>query len=305
MVDAVTWAPMSGDEPLPTERAAAVFRGLGDPTRVAVLVALAEHERAGGEPVSFSELRRLADVEDSGRFNYHLKELVPRFIGQTEDGYRLRYAGRQAYALVAGGAGTDEAIERIERTDIACLFCDNRYEARYENDLFQLCCPDHGQIVGLPLPPTVVADADIETLVDIADTAARSEFEFVRAGVCGECWGPVEVAIDRPDPPEAVDDIDMLAVRYTCTVCAHGVSLPLRYVVGDHPAVVSFHRDHGIDLPKTIVRELDRHLAVVDADLGGGDPPGATVTFGVDGDRLTVTVDADARVVATERWTET
>lgn len=67
-------------------------------------------------------------------------------------------------------------------------------------------------------------------------------------------------------------------------------------------AIVAVHHDHGIDLPRTIVRDLAHDLAVVDTALGDGDRPGATVTFELEGEYLEVTVDPDARVVDVERF---
>jgi hypothetical protein len=46
------------------------------------------------ETISFSELRRRVDIDDNGKFNYHLSQLVPHFIRKTADGYRLSSAGK-------------------------------------------------------------------------------------------------------------------------------------------------------------------------------------------------------------------
>lgn len=54
----------------------AAFAAVSDPTRIAILRALATHARETGESVCrFSELRKRAGVDDSGRFRYHLNKL--------------------------------------------------------------------------------------------------------------------------------------------------------------------------------------------------------------------------------------
>lgn len=73
------------------------FGLVDDETRLEILWGLWEEridtDHRETEPVSFSELRGRVGVEDSGRFNYHLDQLVPRFVEQGEDGYTLTYAG--------------------------------------------------------------------------------------------------------------------------------------------------------------------------------------------------------------------
>jgi DNA-binding transcriptional ArsR family regulator len=76
---------------------AEAFDLLGDETRLAILRVLADRQREAPEDptLPFTELRRRADVDDSGLFNYHLEKLVGRFVRDTGAGYELGYAGRQ------------------------------------------------------------------------------------------------------------------------------------------------------------------------------------------------------------------
>lgn len=293
-----------GDEPdaVDAADATAVFRGLADPTRVSILVSLAEHHREGGGPLGFSELRRMAEVSDSGRFNYHLNELVPRFVTQTDEGYRLRYAGRQAYALIAAGTGTDDAVELSAETDHTCLLCPEPLTAEYEHDRLQLRCPNHDVVAGIPLPPSVVADRSLEDLLGAVDAAARSQFEFSRSLVCPECWGPMTTTLDPPDGPGASDaDSQMHNLQYRCTHCAHAVTFPVRYLLTDHPAVVAFHHAHGTDLTRVNMLDIDEQLAIADSTETDA---GVRLAFELDGDVLVVEVDGTGTVVATDRPTD-
>lgn len=79
--------------PDPTE----AFDLLGDETRLAILRALADRQRAAPDDpaLSFTELREQAGVADSGLFNYHLNQLVDQFVRATDEGYELGYTGRQ------------------------------------------------------------------------------------------------------------------------------------------------------------------------------------------------------------------
>jgi len=72
------------DSPDPAD----VFGVVADETRMTILRALAEapYEEYEGA-LTFSELRELAGIRDSGKFNYHLDTLGGLFAERPEDGY--------------------------------------------------------------------------------------------------------------------------------------------------------------------------------------------------------------------------
>lgn len=112
-------------KPAPTEpireEGIEALEALGNEHRIAILRTLAETNG----PLSFSELRKRVGIDDTGRFNYHLKELLGRFVRETDEGYQLGYAGERVVvavgdiepqaAVTAGDGGTtadDAARER-------------------------------------------------------------------------------------------------------------------------------------------------------------------------------------------------
>lgn len=62
-----------------------LFDLLSDSTRVAIVLALAEADTG----LSFSELARRLEVDDTGRLNYHLKRLRGQLVVKEGDGYVL------------------------------------------------------------------------------------------------------------------------------------------------------------------------------------------------------------------------
>ena len=80
------------------------FALIGNETRAAILRSLGEDPHA---EVPFSELRsRVDEGLDSGQFNYHLKQLLGRFVDRTEDGYTLRPEGIALYRRIRAGTFT-------------------------------------------------------------------------------------------------------------------------------------------------------------------------------------------------------
>jgi len=96
----------------------AVFGLLSDETRD-ILRALWN----GDDELAFSALYDAVDVDDSGRFNYHLDKLVGQFVAKTDDGYEFTAAGvRVNGAIEAGSYATTGAMEPIP-LESACPTC--------------------------------------------------------------------------------------------------------------------------------------------------------------------------------------
>ena len=65
------------------------FSLLANEDRLAILKAVIQAAEGGETPLSFSTLREMVDIRDSGRFSYHLQELTAHFLTHSADGYSL------------------------------------------------------------------------------------------------------------------------------------------------------------------------------------------------------------------------
>jgi len=90
---------------------------LGNEVRIRILRSLAD----AGDPLIFTELREAAGVRDTGRFNYHLKQLCEYFVRERSDGYELSHAGDRVIAA-DHTAESEEAFEPVGATD-ECPVC--------------------------------------------------------------------------------------------------------------------------------------------------------------------------------------
>lgn len=82
--------------------AAGLFDQLSDATRIGIVTALfRQWERCPEDPcLTFSQLYERVDIDDSGRFNYHLKRLRDELVERREDGYTLTPLGIYLAPLV-------------------------------------------------------------------------------------------------------------------------------------------------------------------------------------------------------------
>jgi len=277
---------------------------VGEETRARILVELGEAVRDDGllpETLSFSELMDRVDVEDSGRFNYHLDKLVGTFVMKTEAGYQLRPPGHFLYRAVVAGQLTDRPeVDPFEVGE--CPECGTGLVAEYplSNCFYVRCreCETFEHIVSLP-----AAGFDGRDPREAFAAAVRKrhhEVALMRHGVCHGCGAGVETALD-PDETETWDalyDYDIYATL-ACSVCNVGGFGHPALVALVTPPVVSFLDEHGRDAYGSVPWEDP--LARAKRETTVHDDGRVTVPFAVDGNRLTVTLGDDLTVLASER----
>lgn len=297
------------------------FSALGDPTRIDILQALAEHHRDRPEnPIlSFSELRKRVGVRDSGRFLYHLDELRDQFVEKVEagsendgdEGYRLTYSGTEVAAAILAGTYTDRRTIGPAELDSECVECGAPAIARYDDGTLWVACENDHPLFAWGLPPNAAADASIEEVIDLATLLAGQATELALAGTCSQCYDPVEprVAVVGADAGPDADDADAnpdaedprrIRFRARCGTCGATLDAPIGYVLLDHPEVAALYHRHGRSLREIPLWELPFVQDDAAVDLLDDDPPRVRFDVRVEDERLAVTVDETARVERTD-----
>jgi len=294
---------MSDPEFVETTEPDEAFAALSDETRVAILQALWDAEE---HEATFSELREAVGVRDSGQFNYHLGKLTDEFVRGTDDGYELTAAGAQVVGAVEGGSFT--MVGSIEPTtlDEPCPACGGERTLRYEDDLLAIECENCDMSAQGTVPPGALADADTDSVSELATRYFRNVIRTVDGGFCLYCDGPIEATVTTVDeraPPDATVPErfrDLPFVEYVCGRCGEEVGSDLGLALLSHPAVGGFYYDHGVD-----VREDSLWKFVAwntdSAWVERREPFRAVVTYGADGDTLRLVVDDELTVHEVER----
>lgn len=296
---------------------AEAFASLANETRVRILRTLGESgernpvempykpfDTDDPEGLPYAELRARADVDDSGRFNYHLGELVGRFVQKSGDTYRLSWLGILAFRFVVAGVLHEQAtMERFE-TDSPCGHCGTRLEASYPADgLCFLDCPDCGyRAVGTDLPPHAVRNRSREELLRVLDRRERGQISLLRDGICYWCSGQVDAAVHAT--PGVVEGVRRTqpVVTLLCQDCG-GLRFPsVGTVVATDPRVTAFLVEHTDDSSERYLWEWP-FVAEADAvTVRSTDPFAVTVRVaGGDSEALVVSVDESAQVTSVER----
>lgn len=289
----------------------AAFAAVSDPTRIAILRALAAHVReTGEESVGFAALRRRADVEDSGRFRYHLNTLVGHFVERTDAGYRLSHAGSEMVAAILAGRYT--AHERLGPTTVdgACNVCGADATGVYEGGRLEVTCEEGHPLLRWSIPPNAAADATVDELATLATSLTRHAVDLSLQGVCSECYGTIQTRVTGVESDAAGDDDGAGAAneamdendgtvtprfRADCESCGATLLGPAWFALTVHPTVDAFYHDHGRPVRDASLWELGH----VEYEATPTDEGTVAIAVTLDDEALRVTLSASGHVLDT------
>jgi len=301
-----------------------VLKLLSDETRLAILLALWESYDPYGpeEAIPFSELYDRVAVSDSANFTYHLNKLTDHFVEKTDDGYHLRNAGRVLVRTVIAGTGLEETTTSVTEIGMSCTRCgEARMEISYRDGAVYLTCPTcegfvttekhpRGIIAVFEFDPAGVAGRSPPELLAASAIRSRNNLRMMMEGVCPACSGSIDASLrlcEHHDPGTgevcpSCGTLDSVRARYVCTVCKRKSSRPVEFTVVEHPAVVAFYDDHGIDIRRDVddiegfIRGAEL-LWAMEHTIVSTDPVRIRVTVPCEGEELRLTLDETRDVI--------
>ena len=294
------------------------FAILGNETRMEVLKRLWK----SSEPRSFAELRDAVAPDDKGNFSYHLNKLVGHFVRKTDDGYDLRFAGEQVVRAVLTGTITSSPLVSPVETEERCVYCGGTVEMAYEEEVISVRCTECGGVVGgdfppgtymhYQYPPSGLAGRTAEETIDAAHVLYDSKVAPMMEGICPECAGRIDASHDvcsnhRPDESGLCPECDSryeVWTEFECQRCQYGRRTVTWFAALNHPAVVAFYYDHGLDerIPfRKLTWDNAAYVGRVTATPVETDPYRFEVTVVVDDETLTVRMDGALDVLSVVR----
>jgi hypothetical protein len=282
------------------------FTLLADRTRIKIIRALGDASTPGvPETLPFSELRRRADISGSGRFNYHLGELVGQFVEETADGYRLSYPGVRVYQAIKAGTFTDrERIDPFELDD-DCHVCGAPQEAAYHDSMFRVrCSGDCGAMFYKYFcPPSSLTEREREGVLRAANERIQREIASMARDVCPWCCGRMTSRVLPPDAEMPHRDNPAIEHRvlHACDNCDGAIYTRLGGLLVTHPAVVSFFYDHAVDVTRRHIWSLPFAASDERTTITDTDPWRATVRMECAGHTLRVRLDDGPSVIEATR----
>jgi hypothetical protein len=287
--------PAAGERSPAAEFATEPFELVAEETRAAILAALAAHqaENPRDSTLGFSALRKRADIDDSGNFNYHLGKLRPAYVRQTDNGYVLTFAGMSLAGTLRAGVDAETTRGPVS-LDGRCGICDTELTVEYERRVLSVTCENDHKFPRDELPPNAVTGRTLEEAISIQTRRTKHRLDLVRRGVCPACFGNVEREHEVLDAPQASH---VLVV--TCTGCGRVSSSSVGMYLLREPAVVAFYHDHGVDVTETPLWALD--LPITEPTVRSEDPLRLSLSVERDDERLTLVVDEYTNLLDSRR----
>ncbi|MFB6139311.1 MAG: hypothetical protein ABEJ26_02620 [Halosimplex sp.] len=283
---------------------AEAFSLLGNELRVTILLELGDaREGSQPRPLPFEELRRRCGVSDSGRFNYHLQELLDVFVHEQDGGYDLLYPGVILYQAIKADSFTDRTTVEPFPADSDCRDCGAELEATYRNSMLVVRCPDCGALAfKYHLPPGAVRSNDPDAVLRAASVYGRRDLVTVASDVCPTCASEMyhDVVPEAEKSSELERAMAGPAVVHHCSYCRNFFCTDLPEVLVYHPDVLPVVAASDPDALRARLWELDL-CDPADIAVSRSDPLRVTVPIDAGDDRLDVTVDRSLAVVDTDR----
>jgi len=295
--------PGDTDDGAETERTPAdAFALFSHDLRVAILDALWAAER---HALPYAELKRRVGERDSGKFNYHLSQLVGQFVGKDGDAYELLYPGHRVLDAIHSGVLHQSGDVDPVSLDADCRHCGTALTFtldEYIGHVGCLACDD--TVIAFPFDPGGVSGRTDEAVAVAFDRRTRLFWRFAVAGVCPVCAGVISVGLTTETGPEldshyATDHPVMLDID--CQQCSFYNYPPAAVVALYHPAVTCWLYDHGVDPRATRAWELDFVVDPARTTVRRRDPWEVAVTVTTASERLRATIDGTLSVTALER----
>ena len=301
------------------------FGLLADETRLEILRTLSETD----EPLSFSGLFERSEYDDSSNFSYHLEKLEGHFVSRTDRGYVLRQAGRRVVEAVIAGTVTDDPVVERERTENPCPYCGAPIEVSYEQEHVEMYCSEcpgalrhedprdqlaidddaFGYLGNMSLPPAGVRGRTPTELLQAAQAWKHLEVMADSAEFCSRCSGVVEHSVTVCEDHDGSEGIcEHCGRRYAvlfeveCGTCHYNKRGIAPTCLLAKTELLSFLTDHGGNplVPETFDVEPGA-VANYEEDVISTDPVRVALTFTVDDDALTLTINEDVSVVDVTR----
>ncbi len=286
-----------------------MFTALADETRLKILQALWKFD---DQKATYSELKDAIDMHDSGKFNYHLGQLVGLFITKSDGEYVLSQAGKHVNGAIASGVYSGQkTIEEIELNS-SCRNCGSEQTLRYENEVAHVECHSCQVDWVVPVPPAVLAGRDREEIPVVISRYFQTIFQMTANGFCSYCYGQITPKVgpistmdvgsdykENPGKNEEIQSADVLVVQFDCQRCGAtaGSGLDDALLIS-YPEVAQFYHKNGIDIQNHLIWDHDLHQT--EHEIQNRDPFIASVAYRVGTSELTITVDEILTVIESQ-----
>lgn len=292
------------------------FAALGSEVRIEILQTLGDAD----EPLSFSELRDSVGVRDAGRFSYHLDKLKGHFVSKESGMYSLRQAGRRVIEAVYSGAVTRAPTTDRTEIDMACPYCEASTEVRFIEERVEAFCTacegtygysaledesvQKGFLGSVLLPPAGIYGRSATEIARAGATWGNLQLLVRASGLCPRCSAPLDISTSVCQDHERSGGLCDRCNQYYavgheehCTNCIFSTAGAIGPALRANADLLAFQLENGLNpVDPDDITDFLKMMVGYDEEVLSTEPLLAEITFSLDDDSITLTVD-DARNV--------
>lgn len=261
------------------------FALLGHDIRLDILVALLDNWAAAyTEPIQYAELMDAVEVEDSGKFNYHLGKLRGAYVQQVEDGYVPTAAATALYRAVVAHQPKREATRTQFDVHSECPSCDAGLVGTHERGFLSVDCTSCDDWIGFsyPFPKNGFTNRSDDEVVRAAHRRCKHHLAVARSGQCPFCTATTTIDIRE----DVIADDDNPPVEITCDSCSFHVGSRTLFLFLLDARVTTVLSNAGID-----VEQYEWELPEPTTRITSRDPLRIKIEIHGDEDTATIIID--------------
>ncbi|ELZ78935.1 MULTISPECIES: DUF7351 domain-containing protein [Haloferax] len=250
--------------------------------------------------LSYAELMAATEMEDSGKFNYHLEKLRDVYIEEVAEGYVPTASAIALYEAVIANRPT-ESIPADFDIEESCPNCESGLRGKYEQEFLTVECPACDLFWGATyrFPKNGLAVREGEGVYKALYDRMMHHVGLARTGQCPSCAGITSVTVPR----ERLDEDSTPTAEFTCETCSWFITVDIVSALQFEPQVTKALTELGVPLSKSSsMRATERVLPDVTGWVSSGDPFYATIsiTYGDAVAEITVSDDLNICSAAVE-----
>ena len=244
--------------------------------------------------LSYSELLEATEIEDSGKFNYHLKKLQGVYVEKVSGGYVPTASAIALYEAMVANRPTDPKPVGIT-IDKRCPNCQSRLRGQYEQEYLTIECPACDLFWGATyrFPKNGIAVREGEGVYEALYDRMMYHVGLARTGQCPSCAGVVDVTI----PLERLDGNLTPTVEMSCETCSWLATVDILSALQFEPRVTKTLLEIGIPLTESSsMQATEKILPSVTGQVESEDPFTATIVIPYDDITAKIVIDESLNV---------
>jgi hypothetical protein len=247
--------------------------------------------------LSYAELMTATEMEDSGKFNYHLEKLRGVYIEEIEEEYVPTASAIALYEAVIANRPT-ESIPTDFDIEESCPNCGSGLRAKYEQEFLTVECPACDLFWGATyrFPKNGLAVREGERIYKALYDRMMHHVGLARTGQCPSCAGITRVTVPR----ERLDEDSTPTAELTCGTCSWFITVDIVSALQFEPQVTKALIELDVPLSESSsMRATEQALPDVTGWVSSDEPFHATISIACDDVIAEITVTDELEICST------